>query len=150
MRTRCFGNESRSSVCSARQVLQRQHVQRAEQQQLVGAIESRQHRPVEERRCVDHDHVERLASNLEQAAELGLRHELCILRSKRSRQDLEPARVLGRVTGQLLGVELTRGDDQVIDRLLGLDAEHDRGVPELQVEVEKQCLAPLELRAGSG
>ena len=91
-----------------------------------------------------------LARDLEQAPELRLRHELCVLRAKRSRQHLEPARVLGRVAGQLLRVELARGDDQVIDRLLGLDAEHDRGVAELQVEVEEERLAPLELRAGGG
>ena len=44
----------------------------------------------------------------------------------------------GRVAGELLGVELTRRDDEVVDRLLGLEAEHDRRIPELQIEVEEQ------------
>src|SRR5207244_1662458 len=39
---------------------------------------------------------------------------------------------------------------QVVDRLLGLDAEHDRGVPELEVQVEQQRLPLLELRQGTG
>src|SRR3954466_10866003 len=39
------------------QVLQRRHVQAREQEQLVGAVERRQHRAVEERRGVDDDRV---------------------------------------------------------------------------------------------
>ena len=48
--------------------------------------------------------------------------------------------MLGRVAGQLLGVQLARRDDEVVDRLLGLEPEHDRRVAELQVEVEEQRL----------
>jgi hypothetical protein len=44
--------------------------------------------------------------------------------------------VLGDVARELLRVELTRRHDEVVDRLGGLEPEHDRGVPELQVEVE--------------
>src|SRR5947209_19204571 len=58
--------------------------------------------------------------------------------------------MLGRVPRQFLRVELAGSDDQVVDRLLGLDAEHDRGVAELEVEVEEQRLAPLVLRTGGG
>ena len=47
-----------------------------------------------------------------------------------------------RVARQLLGVELARCDDEVVDRLVGLDPEHDRRIAELQVEVEEQR-APL-------
>src|SRR5262249_5118489 len=54
--------------------------------------------------------------------------------------------MLRRVARELLRIELTRSDDQVVDRLLRLDAEHDRGVAELQVEVEEQRLPALELR----
>jgi len=104
---------------------------------------------VEERRGVDDDDVERLPRDLEQAAELCLGHQLCILGSKRRRQHFEATSVLGCVPGELLAVELARGHDEVVDRLLGLDAEHDRGVAELQVEIEEQRLAPFELRACS-
>ena len=48
----------------------------------------------------------------------------------------------GRVAGELLGVELTRSRDQVVDGLVRLDAEHDRGVAELKVEVEQECPLP--------
>src|SRR5438093_5706622 len=57
--------------------------------------------------------------------------------------------MLRDVARELLRIELAWSDDQVVDRLLGFDAEHDRRVAELQVEVEEQRLAPLELRAGS-
>ena len=56
--------------------------------------------------------------------------------------------MLGHVAGELLGVELARGDHEVVDRLVGLDPEHDRGVPELQVEVDEE--RPLALVLGEG
>ena len=63
----------------------------------------------------------------------------------------------GRVAGQLLGVELARRGDEVVDRLVRLDPEHDRRVAELEVEVEQQrSLAPVlgergaEVRRGDG
>ena len=45
------------------------------------------------------------------------------------------------VAGELLRVELAGRHDEVVDRLLGLDAHHDRGVAELQVEVDQQHAA---------
>src|SRR3954453_22468374 len=130
--------------CEA-EVLERRDVERAEEQQLVRPVERRQHRAVEERGCVDDDDVERLPRNLEQATELRFRHELSVFRAKRRRQNRQPACVLRRITRELLRIELARCDDQVVDRLVGLDAEHDRGIAELQVEVEEQRLAALEL-----
>ena len=55
-----------------------------------------------------------------------------------------------RVARELLRVELARCGDQVEDRLLGLDPEHDRRVPELQVEVDQQRLPLLVLRERAG
>ena len=105
---------------------------------------------MEEGRRVDDDHVVRLARHLEQAGQLGLRDELGVLGAQRRREHVEPGRVPGRVAGQLLGVELARSRDQVVDRLLRLDPEHDRGVAELQVEVEKErTLAPVLRERGT-
>ena len=56
--------------------------------------------------------------------------------------------MLGDVAGELLDVELTRREHQVVDRLLRLDAHHDRGVAELQVEVEQQRLPSLLRESG--
>ena len=78
--------------------------------------------------------------------ELGLGHELCVLGAKRRRQDVEPARVLRDVARELLGIELARGHDEVVDRLVRLEAEHDRRVAELQVEIEQQRAPALVLR----
>ena len=58
--------------------------------------------------------------------------------------------MLGGVAGELLRVELAGSDDEVEDRLLRLDAEHDRRVPELQVEVEQQRALALALRERGG
>ena len=149
-RIRSVGKESSSSVCRPEpDVLDRRDVEPAEQEQeYVGAVERRQHRPVEERRRVDDDHVVGGAGDLEQPGQLALGDELGVLRPDRGGQDVEPARMLGRVAGQLLGVQLARGDDEVVDRLLGLEAEHDRGVPELEVEVEQEGAFLVVLREG--
>ena len=58
--------------------------------------------------------------------------------------------MLRDVAGELLGVELTRGDHEVVDRLLGLEPEHDRRVAELEVQVEQQRALLLELREAGG
>ena len=58
--------------------------------------------------------------------------------------------MLGDVTRELLGIELARSDHEVVDRLLGLDAEHDRRVPELEIQVEQQRPLPLVLRERGG
>ena len=52
----------------------------------------------------------------------------------------------GDVARELLRVELARGDDQVVDRLRRLEPEHDRGVAELEVEIEQERPAALVLR----
>ena len=75
-------------------VLDRRHLEPADEQQLVGAVERRQHRPVEERRRVDDDHVVRLARDLEQAGQLRLGDQLGVLRPDRRREDVEPGGVV--------------------------------------------------------
>ena len=144
------GNEQVERLQREADVLQRRHVEPAQHQQLVGPVERGQHRPVEERRGVDDDHVVRLPRHLEQPRELRLGHELGVLRAQRRRQDVDPAPVPGHVAGELLGVELARGDDEVVDRLLRLEPEHDRGVPELEVEVEQERALLLVLREAGG
>ena len=49
--------------------------------------------------------------------------------------------MLGDIPGELLGVELAGRDHEVVDRLLGLEPEHDRRVSELEVEVEAAASA---------
>ena len=66
-------------------VLQRRNVEPAEHEQLVGAVERREHRPVEERRRVDDDHVVALAGHLEQARDLRLGDELGVLGAQAAR-----------------------------------------------------------------
>src|SRR3954451_1772122 len=124
-------------------VLEGRHVEAAQDEQLVRPVERREHRAVEERRGVDDDRVVALACNLEQSGDLRLGDELGVLRAQRRREDVEPARMLRRVAGELLHVEFSGCHDEVIDRLLGLDAHHDRRIAELQVEVEQQRLATL-------
>ena len=131
-------------------VLDRRHVEPAQEQQLVRAVERRQHRPVEERRGVDDDHLVRLLGHLEQPAELRLGDE-----ARRPPAGLAPAgprRPLraGSCSRRASRVELARRDDQVVDRLVGLDTEHDRGVSELEVKVEEQRLLSAVLRERRG
>src|SRR3954471_16968684 len=123
-------------------VLEGRHVEAAQDEQLVRPVERREHRAVEERRGVDDDCVVALACNLEQSGDLRLGDELGVLRAQRRREDVEPARMLRRVAGELLHVEFSGCHDEVIDRLLGLDAHHDRGIPELQVESSSSVLRP--------
>src|SRR5262249_22548942 len=70
-------------------VLDRRYVEPAEQEQVVGAIERREHRAVEERRRVDDDRVVRSPRDLEQACELALGDELGVLGLERSGQDVD-------------------------------------------------------------
>ena len=42
------------------------------------------------------------------------------------------------VAGELCRIELAGCDEEVVDRLLGLDPEDERRIPELQVEVDEQ------------
>ena len=58
--------------------------------------------------------------------------------------------MLRDVARELVGVELSWSVDEVEDRLLRLDAEHDRGVAELQVEIEQQRAAVSGLRQCGG
>ena len=131
-------------------VLDRRHVEAAQEQELVRAVERRQHRPVEEGRGVDDDHVVALLGHLEQARELLLGDELGVLGPHRRGEDVEARRVPGRVAGELLRIQLARRGDQVVDRLVGLDPEHDRRVAELQVEVEQQRALAVVLRERGG
>jgi hypothetical protein len=94
-------------------------------EQLVGPVERREHRPVEERRRVDHDRLIRAASHLEQARHLSLRHELGVLWTQGRREDVDAGGMLCDVPGELLRVELARRDDEVVDRLLRLETEDD-------------------------
>src|SRR5439155_19153185 len=87
---------------------------------------------------VDDDQVVRLLRHLHQAGQLRLGDELRVLGPDRRGEDVEARGVARRVAGQLLGIELARSGDEILDRLLRLDPEHDRGVPELEVEVEQQ------------
>src|SRR4249920_1678852 len=125
-------------------VLDRRHVERRDEQELVGAIERREHRAVKERRGVDDDDVVALLGDREQVAEALLGHELGILGAKRGREDVHAGLVSGDVSRQSVGVELATCHDEVIDRLLGLDAHHDGRVAELEIQVEEQR-APLLL-----
>src|SRR5437879_9844135 len=93
---------------------------------------------MEEGRRVDDNHVVARTGDLEQTAELGLRHELGVLGPKRRRKDVEARLVRGGVAGELVGVELSRSVDEVEDRLLRLDSQHDRRVSELEVEIEEE------------
>ena len=110
----------------------------ADQHQLVGAIERRQHRPVEERRRVDDHDVVALLGHREQVAESLLGDQLGVLGPKRGRQHVHTGLVRGDVAGQCIGIELAASHDQVVDGLVRLDAHHDGGVAELEVEVEQQ------------
>ncbi len=121
-------------------VLQRRHIRVAEQKQLVGLVERREHRPVEERRRVDDHEIVGLAGDLEQRANRLLADELGILRAHRSRQDVDAGRVALGVDAELLAVQRGRGAEQLAHRVVGGEAEHDRGVAELQVEVDQQRL----------
>ena len=50
----------------------------------------------------------------------------------------------------MLGIELSGSRDEVVDRLVRLDPEHDRGVAELEVEVEQERpLAPVLRERGA-
>ena len=56
-------------------------------------------------------------------------------RARRPRDATAPGddhRVLGARHRELLGVQLARCDDEVVDGLVGLEPEHDRGVAELE------------------
>ncbi len=119
-------------------VLQRRDVEAAEHQQLVGLAQHGEHRPVEERRGVDDDDVVRLPGHLEQLQHLRLGDELGVLRAHRRRQDVEPGPVSGRVAGELAGVEPAGSQHELVHRPLRVEAEHDRGVAELQVEVDQE------------
>ena len=116
-------------------VLQRRHVEAAEHQQLVGPVERGQHRPVEEGRGVDDDDVVRLPRHLEQAGQLRLVTSLVLGRSGAGR--MSSPHVLRR-SPRASRSRARPGDDEVVDGLLGLESEHDRGVAELQVEVEQE------------
>src|SRR4029450_6788321 len=105
---------------------------------------------MEERGGVDDDYLVRLLRDLHQPGQLGLGDELGVLGPDRGRQDVEARRVTRRVARELLGVELTWSRHEVLDRLLRLDPEHDRRVPELQVEVEEQRLLARVLREADG
>src|SRR6185437_1652021 len=83
--------------------------------------------------------------------------ELRVLRPDRRGEDVDSRRVARRVAGQLLGIELARSRDEILNRLLRLEAEHDRRVAELEIQVEEQRLLALvlgergrEVRRGHG
>src|SRR5439155_13145832 len=88
--------------------------------------------------------------DLDQPAELRLGHELGILGPKRRGEDVDTRLVLRRVAGELVRIELSRSGDEIEDRLLRLDSEHDRSVAELQVEIEEQRSPPGGLRERGG
>src|SRR5436190_6298749 len=87
-------------------VLDRRDVERGDEQELVGAVERREHRPVEARRGVDDDHVVALLGDGEQVAEALLGDELGILGPKRRRQDVHAGLMRGDIAGQSVRIEL--------------------------------------------
>ena len=131
-------------------VLERRNVQAAQHDELVRAIERGEDGAVEERRGVDDDRVVRRSRDVDERRHLALHHELRILGPHGSGENVEPARVPGDVTRELLRVELARSDDEVVHGLRRLEAEHDGGVAELEVEVEEQRALPLLLREHRG
>ena len=131
-------------------VLQRRHVEGAEEQELVRAVEGREHRPVEERRGVDDDQVVRLARDLEQPGQLAPRSRARRPPGAAARGGCRARACAGDVAAELLLVELAGRGDEVVDRLLRLEPEHDRGVAELEVEVEQERALAVVLRERGG
>ena len=76
---------------------------------------------------------------------------LAVLRAKRRREHVQPRCGVPRhVTAELLRIELSTRDRELVERLLGLDTEHDRGITELDVEVDEQRSQAVVLRHARG
>ena len=58
----------------------------------------------------------------------------------RREQDAQAGAVLGQVAVELLGVEHAAGRREVVDRPLGLQAQREPDVAELQVEIDDDGL----------
>ncbi len=148
---RSVGNASASSVWSAsRRFLSVGMSGPLTSSELVGAVERAQHRPVEVRRRVDDDDVVHLQSDVEQSRDLFLGDEVGLLRPLRRGEHVDARAVTQRERRQLLGVELARSRDHVVQRLFRLEAEHDRHVAELDVQVEQQHALALDVAQVGG
>ena len=71
--------------------------------------------------------------------------------AKRRREHVQPRCGVPRhATAELLRIELSTRDRELVERLLGLDTEHDRGITELDVEVDEQRSQAVVLRHARG
>ena len=126
-------------------VLERERVEHPDDAELRGGVDRRDHLGRESRRRVDDDEVVPRARRISKTSRRnGDPDRGRLVGPQRREQRARPGRMLGEEPVDLVAVERSARDGEVVDRLVGCEAEREPDVAELQVEVDDHRRTSVE------